>query len=111
MVHFRKIIMNIRSIRLEMIIWIVGLVFLATLDPGAQHLSICPLKNIGLEFCPGCGLGHSIMYLFHGEWSLSVQEHPLGIFALFILSYRIFILGKLSLNEIANKKLNYEQNI
>ncbi|MEX2232255.1 MAG: DUF2752 domain-containing protein [Cyclobacteriaceae bacterium] len=59
-----------------------------------SHFSLCPLKNAGWDLCPGCGLGMSISLLFHGQISESFQAHPLGIFALIILSFRIIDLTK-----------------
>jgi len=73
----------------EAVIWLVALIALAIMDPTQQHATICPIGMMGFDFCPGCGLGHSIGYLFRGEWALSWQTHPLGFFAVGILSYRI----------------------
>lgn len=85
----------LKLIPAEAIIWVTGLILLATLDTGGNHLSLCPLKNAGYEFCPGCGLGTSISRVFHGEFYASLQAHPLGIFAVVILSFRIVNLTKL----------------
>lgn len=72
-------------------IWIAALIALAFTNPnGEGHLSLCPIKNMGWSFCPGCGLGHSISWLFRGEINHSIQSHPLGILALGILLFRIF---------------------
>lgn len=80
---------------LEAVVWLAGLVVMALLPPGEQsHFSLCPLKNLGFGFCPGCGLGHSISYLFHGHLVLSLSAHPLGIFAVIVLSFRILQLTK-----------------
>lgn len=73
----------------EAIIWLVALIALAIMDPTKQHVTLCPIGMMGFDFCPGCGLGHSIGYLFRGEWVLSWQTHPLGFFAVGMLSYRI----------------------
>jgi hypothetical protein len=80
---------------LEALAWIVGLLALLFLDPSTEsHFTICPLANLGFEFCPGCGLGRSIALLYRGEFLQSFQSHPLGLFAVIILSYRIFQLIK-----------------
>jgi hypothetical protein len=80
---------------LEVIAWLAGLLTLAFLDPTNEtHVTICPLANLGFEFCPGCGLGRSISFLFRGEFLQSFQSHPLGLFAVIILSFRIFKLLK-----------------
>lgn len=80
---------------LEALIWITGLLVLAVADLDAlQHVSVCPLKQAGITFCPGCGLGRSVSLLFQGNVSQSLQAHPLGIFAVIILSFRILNLTK-----------------
>lgn len=80
-------------IGLEALIWIVGLLYLAFFSPVDQtHFTICPLANAGFEYCPGCGLGHSITQFLHGRFLQSFQTHPLGFFALIIIIHRIFTL-------------------
>ena len=75
----------------EAIVWIAGLTMMAISDPFCEsHYSLCLFKNMGFSFCPGCGLGHAIGYLARGEFLLSFKSHPLGIFAILMLSYRIF---------------------
>ena len=85
----------LKRIPFEAIAWTVGLLLLAIADPDNQHFSLCPLKNAGWDFCPGCGLGTSISYFFHGDLRQSLQTHPLGICAVIILSFRIINLTKL----------------
>ncbi|MBU2651479.1 MAG: DUF2752 domain-containing protein [Bacteroidetes bacterium] len=74
---------------LEAFVWIIALFSLAMTDPGCDHFSLCPLKNLGFEYCPGCGLGHSISWFFRGELLRSFEAHPLGVPAIVILLYRI----------------------
>lgn len=88
---------NVKRFPFEALFWLAGLVILATLNPGISHFSICPLKNVGLNFCPGCGLGTSISLFFRGQIWESVTTHPLGIFAVIVLSFRIINLIKLYL--------------
>ena len=73
---------------LEAIIWITAIVLLAIMEPTCDHSSICPFNALGLGFCPGCGLGHSISFLFRGDLVSSFNAHPLGMFAVIILLYR-----------------------
>jgi hypothetical protein len=74
----------------EVLIWIFGLIYLALINsPEATHFTICPLSNLGFKYCPGCGLGNSISYLFRGDFVSSFHSHPLGIFALVIIIFRI----------------------
>lgn len=86
---------NIKRLPLELFFWILALVLLATADPHAHHFSLCPLANLGIEWCPGCGLGRSISALFHGEIKESLNFHWLGIPALMVIGYRIITLSKL----------------
>jgi hypothetical protein len=85
----------LKQIGFEAFIWIAGLTYLILIfNPTETHFTICPLSNLGFEFCPGCGLGKSIFYLFRGDVVSSFNSHPLGIFALLIISHRIISLIK-----------------
>lgn len=84
-----------RKLPIELIFWCLGLVGLWYMDPLADHTSLCPLHNLGLEWCPGCGLGRSISFLMKGELVASWNQHPLGGFALGVILYRIFEIIKL----------------
>lgn len=76
----------------EITFWIVALLLLAAMSPQNEHASLCPFNAMGLSFCPGCGLGHSISWLFHGDLKSSFNAHPMGWFAVVILIYRIITL-------------------
>jgi hypothetical protein len=76
----------------EAIVWIAALLFLFFLVPGASHFSLCPLANLGLDFCPGCGIGRSIHHAMWLDFAGSFASHPLGIMALLIIIYRIIQL-------------------
>jgi len=79
----------------ELSAWVIALSLLAFMDPQSNtHYSLCPFKFIGISFCPGCGIGHSISYIFHGSIHASFSEHPLGIFALAVILWRIFRLSQ-----------------
>jgi len=79
----------------ELIFWVLALASLALMDPLAEaHFSLCIFKWLGFSFCPGCGLGHSITWLFHGNVQESFKAHPMGIFALPVIVFRIFALAK-----------------
>ncbi|MCP2042553.1 DUF2752 domain-containing protein [Pontibacter sp. HSC-36F09] len=80
----------VRSVVPEAGAWILGLLLLAGLEPMNDHLfSLCPVSWVWEGGCPGCGLGHSIAYLFRGELGPSWQAHPLGVPALLLLSWRV----------------------
>ncbi|WP_345333624.1 DUF2752 domain-containing protein [Mucilaginibacter defluvii] len=79
----------------ELCFLVAALIALAITDPAAKtHFSLCPLKMAGIGWCPGCGLGHSISWLFRGNISNSFQAHWLGIPALIVIAWRIITLAK-----------------
>lgn len=91
----RKLIRLWKIVGFEASVWLLGLFYLALIySPSETHFTICPLANLGLDFCPGCGLGHSISYLFRGDFTSSFHSHPLGIFALIIIAFRIITIIK-----------------
>jgi len=78
----------------EALIWVIALILLAFTPIDGEHYSLCVFNNLGIGFCPGCGLGHSITYLFHAKFEASFNAHPFGIPAVAILCYRIFSIFK-----------------
>lgn len=73
----------------EVLFWVLGIGLLAMMDPAGTHLfSLCPLSWLLENFCPGCGLGHAIAYLFRGDLVASWEAHPVGIPAVIILLWR-----------------------
>ncbi len=77
----------------EAVCWTVGLLLLAFMEPGEGHLfSLCPVSWLWEAKCLGCGLGHSIAFLFRGEIVASWQAHPLGLPAVLLLGRRIVVL-------------------
>ncbi|MBE9586558.1 DUF2752 domain-containing protein [Mucilaginibacter sp. JRF] len=79
----------------ELTFWVAAIIALAVTAPSIEtHFSLCPLKMAGITWCPGCGLGHSISWLFRGNISNSFQAHWLGIPALGIIAWRIFTLTR-----------------
>jgi hypothetical protein len=63
----------------EQILWIAALLFLYFMDVSTKANSFCLFRLIGLESCPGCGIGHSIHYVMHLQFRQSFYEHILGI--------------------------------
>ncbi len=74
---------------LEAFIWIAALLVLAFSNPVDTCYSLCPLHNLGISWCPGCGLGHAVSWLFRGDFVQSFHAHPLGIPAVLIILFRI----------------------
>ncbi|MEO8109690.1 MAG: DUF2752 domain-containing protein [Ginsengibacter sp.] len=88
----------------EIFFWVIALLLLAFMKPDLDaHYSFCILKFIGFERCPGCGLGHSISYIFHGDIRRSFAAHPLGIFALIVILARIYKLACLTTSSASTK--------
>jgi hypothetical protein len=86
-------------IPLELIFWTTALAALATATP-YDHLhhhdfTLCPLSNLGLKWCPGCGMGRAITNILHGNLQESLKLHWFGIPALLIICVRIVALVKL----------------
>lgn len=81
---------SIRTVPREAVIWTVGLLAMAAADPTAPPLlDLCLFDALGVSFCPGCGLGHSIAWLARGDLAASFQAHPLGLPAVGLVGYRI----------------------
>jgi hypothetical protein len=80
---------------LEGFFWLAAITALALHSPMDEgHSSLCLAKNLNIGFCPGCGLGTSISWLFRGQLSQSFTSHPLGIPAVVILVHRIWTIFK-----------------
>jgi hypothetical protein len=73
----------------EAIVWVTALILLATMDPYSTQPSLCMFHNLGIESCPGCGLGHSVSAAFHGQFGQSFTLHPLGMITIVFLTGRI----------------------
>lgn len=100
----------IKGFPLELAFWVSALVLLAMTNPHEHHFSLCPLANMGFDWCPGCGLGRSISALLHGHIAESLSFHWLGIPALGMIAYRIVTLSKLTIKEQNILNLNYKED-
>ncbi|KAF0142306.1 MAG: hypothetical protein FD122_660 [Stygiobacter sp.] len=100
----KKIRQMVKLVEWEALFWSAGLIYLLFINPyESSHFTVCPYKNLGIEFCPGCGLGKSISFFYHGDFLHSFNTHPLGIIAFVIIAVRIVYL-------IRNKYFNNKQN-
>ena len=79
---------------LELIFWLTALVALALAEVGVAHFKLCPLANLGWDWCPGCGLGRGITQVFHGNFSAAFRQHWLALPALVIIACRIIELSR-----------------
>jgi len=85
----------ISNLPLELIFWIGSIAAILLLDPqGGSHLSLCPLNQLGIDWCPGCGLGRSMSLLARGELQASWDMHPLALLAYVVIISRIWQLIK-----------------
>ncbi|GJQ61294.1 MAG: hypothetical protein SCALA702_03470 [Melioribacteraceae bacterium] len=92
---------------LEAIFWLVGLIYLYSIDPYAcEHFSFCLFNMMGIDFCPGCGVGNAISLFMHGEFLMSFEHHPLGIPAFLIILYRILSIAykEIKLKQLLNRE-------
>jgi hypothetical protein len=90
------LIRGIFSNYFELAFWTAALIALALTDPTNQtHFTLCPLALLGFKWCPGCGLGHAIAFLFHGDIRNSFHAHWLGIPAVGVILNRIYALGRM----------------
>ena len=90
---------------LELFFLVASLLFLALSDPGKEHFSLCIFKLSGFNHCPGCGLGHSITWFFHGELAKAYENHFFGIPAVLIMLHRIIQLVRKNLRKYNFKNL------
>lgn len=83
------------KIPFELYFWCLALMGVACIEVGSEsHFSLCPLHNLGIHWCPGCGLGRSMKLFMTGEFRASWEMHPLGGFGLLVIGHRIIELIK-----------------
>jgi hypothetical protein len=96
------------QIPFELLFWMSALLMLgnAGMDVKADghHFTLCPLANLGISWCPGCGIGRAITHLLHGQIMESLKYHWFGLPALMIICYRIYTLMKLELTKRLKEK-------
>lgn len=83
----------IRNLPLELLFWMGSIIGILLIDPASgSHFSLCPLDQLGIDWCPGCGLGRSMNLLARGEFQASWELHPLAAFAYLVILSRIWNL-------------------
>ncbi|GAB5408919.1 MAG: hypothetical protein BalsKO_12840 [Balneolaceae bacterium] len=78
----------------EWVIFLLGLILMASMNPYSLGTSWCLIDFLGLTYCPGEGLGHSIAFLFRGDIINSFQANLIGPFVVIGLSFRILQIWK-----------------
>jgi len=58
--------------------------------------TLCPIKLLTGRDCPGCGMGHAIVFAMRGDLSASFRAHPLGV-PLFLLWTSWLVWGAVNL--------------
>lgn len=88
MALFSKTVKWLRK-QLEPGFWLAALTVLFLLPENISERSLCVFSLLGFEHCPGCGIGHSMHYALHLQFSLSFHHHPLGIFGVLVIFNRL----------------------
>jgi hypothetical protein len=70
---------------IQPLLWTIVLVMLFFMDRDSSSGSLCLFRFIGIENCPGCGIGHSMSEALHFNFSRSLETHLMGIPASFFL--------------------------
>ncbi|KAF0131295.1 MAG: hypothetical protein FD155_959 [Bacteroidetes bacterium] len=96
---------------LEAWFWLTALVMLAFMNPASTQQTLCLWHYLGVDACPGCGLGHSISAAFHGRIGESFNFHPLGMIAIVVLCARIFTIFIQFKNFTELKTYQYDKNL
>lgn len=78
---------------IELLTWVVGLIFFIVINPEKTHFSFCLFHHLGIDFCTGCGIGTGISFLLHGKIQEGMNTHWLSLPTLIILIIRIIRLS------------------
>ncbi|MFC3881152.1 DUF2752 domain-containing protein [Algoriphagus namhaensis] len=85
----------LQRVPLELIFWIGSLISILMINPDSStHFTLCPLSQLGFEWCPGCGLGRSMNLLARGHLAESWSMHQLAMLAYVVIFSRIWTLIK-----------------
>jgi hypothetical protein len=92
-IGMKEITRWIKQLPLELIFWMGSLIAIYFINPySGDHMSLCPLDQLGFDWCPGCGLGRSMSLLLKGDFQESWSMHPLAMFAYLVIFSRIWTL-------------------
>lgn len=80
-------------VKLELIFWCAALAAPLFINPYEKmSLDFCLFHSLGIDFCPGCGLGRALALLYRGDLTASFMTHPLAVFFVFVICFRIMAL-------------------
>ena len=100
--------MSLLHKHLEWMVFASGLLLLAFMDPELAGTSLCLFDWVGINNCPGEGLGHSISYMFKGNFDAAIKAHFAGPVAILILMGRIgSIWHRLYKKSISTTEIEY----
>lgn len=103
----KYILSKIRQQYLELVIWVIALVVLYFMQTTTASKSLCIFSWMGIQQCPGCGIGHSINAALHLQFAGSFKYHPMGIIAIVIIFNRIKQLAFKSIKNTHVQQPNY----
>ncbi len=89
-----QISMSNKSLHIEWLTFFLGIMLLAFMNPTTDSASLCLFERMGFSFCLGDGLGHSIAYLFRGDFQASFNANFMGPVAVAVLMARIIFIWK-----------------
>lgn len=77
----------------EWIAFSLGLTAMAVMNPYIENgISWCLFESLGITFCPGNGLGHSIALLFRGDYIRAIEANFMGPVAVAVIVLRVLYL-------------------
>ena len=85
MIRFAKYCMK----HAELIFILTACILLFYMQADETGASLCFFNRLGISWCPGCGLGHSIHYALHAQFEASVKHHILGMPAILGMLNRV----------------------
>lgn len=87
---YAKIMKKIVNRHFEWVALSLGLLLMAMMNPYTESgFTLCLFENIGITFCPGDGLGHSIAFLVRGEYASAMEANFMGPAAVLVIISRI----------------------
>lgn len=71
----------------------LGIIVMASMNPYINNgASWCLFELSGITFCPGEGLGHSVAFLFRGDYMNAMEANFMGPVAVAVIISRVFYI-------------------